>query len=79
MMKTIGREYSRQGKSPQWQKVQKNAIKIQKDRDFQYTMLMKKKRVQVQKDDDFKLALKLLFGLIVLMAALTGLVYLVAT
>ena len=79
MMKTIGREYSRQGKSPQWQKVQKNAIKIQKDRDFRYTMLMKKKRVQVQKDDDFKLALKLLFGLIVLMAALTGLVYLVAT
>jgi hypothetical protein len=33
----------------------------------------------VQKDDDFKLALKLLFGLIVLMGALTGLVYLVAT
>jgi hypothetical protein len=79
MMKEIGREYSRQGKSPQWQKVQKNAIKIQKDRDFRYNMLMKKKRVQVQKDDDFKLALKLIFGLIVLMAALTGLVYLIAT
>jgi hypothetical protein len=79
MMKEIGREYSRQGKSPQWQKVQKNAIKIQKDRDFRYNMLMKKKRVQVQKDDDFKLALKLIFGLIVLMGALTGLVYLIAT
>jgi hypothetical protein len=79
MMKEIGREYSRQGKSPQWQKVQKNAGKIQKDRDFRYNMLMKKKRVQVQKDDDFKLALKLIFGLIVLMGALTGLVYLIAT
>ena len=79
MMKEIGREYSRQGKSPQWQKVQKNAIKIQKDRDFRYNMLMKKKRGQVQKNDDFKLALKLIFGLIVLMAALTGLVYLIAT
>jgi hypothetical protein len=33
----------------------------------------------VQKDDDFKLALKLMLGLIVLMGALTGLVYLVAT
>jgi hypothetical protein len=79
MMKEIGREYSRQGKSPQWQKVQKNAGKIQKERDFRYNMLMKKKRVQVQKDDDFKLALKLIFGLIVLMGALTGLVYLIAT
>ena len=78
-MEVLQKEYFRQGKSPQWSKIKQNAIKIQKDRDFRYNMLMKKKRVQVQKDDDFKLALKLMLGLIVLMGALTGLVYLIAT
>ena len=78
-MEVLQKEYFRQGKSPQWSKIKQNAIKIQKDRDFRYNMLMKKKRGQVQKNDDFKLALKLIFGLIVLMAALTGLVYLIAT
>jgi len=78
-MEVLQKEYSRQGKAPQWSKIKQNAIKIQKDRDFQYNMLMKKKRVQVQKDDDFYLAVKLLLGLIILMASLTGLVYLLAT
>jgi hypothetical protein len=78
MMKEIGREYSRQGKSPQWQKVQKNAIKIQKDRDFRYNMHMRKKRVQVQKDSEFYLVVKLVVGLVVLMLGLTSLVFLLA-
>ena len=78
MMKEIGREYSRQGKSPQWQKVQKNAIKIQKDRDFRYNMHMRKKRVQVQKDNELYLVVKLVVGLVVLMLGLTSLVFLLA-
>ena len=79
MMKEIGREYSRQGKSGTWQRVQKQAIQIQKDRDFRYTMHMKKKKVQVQKDDDFYLAIKLLAGIIVLIIGLTSLLFVLIT
>ena len=79
MMKEIGKEYIRQGKTPQWQKIKRNAIKIQKDRDFKLNMKTKQQRIAAQKDDDFKLAFKLMLGLIVLMGALAGLVYLLAT
>jgi hypothetical protein len=79
MMKEIGKEYIRQGKTPQWQKIKRNAIKIQKDRDFRLNTRTKQQRLAAQKDDDFKLAFKLMLGLIVLMGALTGLVYLLAT
>jgi len=79
MMKEIGKEYIRQGKTPQWQKIKRNAIKIQKDRDFRLNTRTKQQRIAAQKDDDFKLAFKLMLGLIVLMGALTGLVYLLAT
>ena len=79
MMKEIGREYSRQGKSGTWQRVQKQAIQIQKDRDFRYNMHMKKKKVQVQKDDDFYLAIKLLAGIIVLMIGLASLLFVLIT
>ena len=79
MIKEIGREYSRQGKSGTWQRVQKQAIQIQKDRDFRYNMHMKKKKVQVQKDDDFYLAIKLLAGIIVLMIGLASLLFVLIT
>ena len=79
MMKEIGKEYIRQGKTPQWQKIKRNAIKIQKDRDFRLNTRTKQQRIAAQKDDDFKLAFKLMLGLIVLMGALAGLVYLLAT
>ena len=79
MMKEIGKEYIRQGKTPQWQKIKRNAIKIQKDRDFKLNIRTKQQRIAAQKDDDFKLAFKLMLGLIVLMGALAGLVYLLAT
>ena len=76
MMKEIGREYSRQGKSPQWLKVQKNAIKIQKDRDFKYRMHLKKKRATAQKDSELALAYKLLAGILMLGAGLCILIFL---
>ena len=78
MMKEIGREYSRQGKSPQWQKVQKNAGKIQKERDFNIVQANRKKVIQDRKDADFYLAVKLIVGLVILMAAIAGLVYTLA-
>ena len=49
MMKTIGKEYSRQGKTGTWQKVQRNAIKIQKDRDFDIVAANKRKIIQDRK------------------------------
>ena len=79
MMKTIGREYSRQGKSGTWQRVQKQAIQIQKDRDFRYKMYMRKKKVQVQKDSEFYLAIKLFAGIIVLMIGLASLLFVLIT
>jgi hypothetical protein len=78
MMKEIGREYSRQGKTPQWQKVQKNAGKIQKERDFNIVQANRKKVIQDRKDADFYLAVKLIAGLVILMVGLTGLVYTLA-
>jgi hypothetical protein len=78
MMKTIGDEYSRQGKSPQWQKVQKNAANIQKNRDLSMAESNRKKILQDRKNDDFYLALKLIVGLVMLMAAITGLVFVLA-
>jgi hypothetical protein len=78
MMKEIGREYSRQGKTPQWQKVQKNAGKIQKERDFNIVQANRKKVIQDRKDADFYLAVKLIVGLVILMAAIAGLVFALA-
>jgi hypothetical protein len=78
MMKEIRREYSRQGKTPQWQKVQKNAGKIQKERDFNIVQANRKKVIQDRKDADFYLAVKLIVGLVILMAAIAGLVYTLA-
>lgn len=79
MMKEIGREYSRQGKSGTWQRVQKQAIQIQKDRDFRYKMHMRKKKVQVQKDSEFYLAIKLFAGIMVLMIGLASLLFVLIT
>ena len=78
MMKTIGKEYSRQGKTGTWQKVQRNAIKIQKDRDFDIVAANKRKIIQDRKDADFYLAVKPMGGLVILMAALAGLVFTLA-
>ena len=78
MMKEIGREYSRQGKSPQWQKVQKNAGKIQKERDFNIVQANRRKVIQDRKDADFYLAVKLIAGLVILMVAIAGLVFALA-
>jgi hypothetical protein len=78
MMKEIGREYSRQGKTPQWQRVQKNAGKIQKERDFNIVQANRRKIQQDRKDADFYLAIKLIVGLVILMVGLTGLVYTLA-
>ena len=78
MMKTIGREYSRQGKSGTWQKVQKSAAKIQKDRDFDIVQANRRKIIQDRKDADFYLAVKLIAGLVILMIGLTGLVFVLA-
>ena len=78
MMKEIGREYSRQGKSPQWQKVQKNAGEIQKERDFNIVQANRKKVIQDRKDADFYLAVKLIAGLVILMVAIAGLVFTLA-
>jgi hypothetical protein len=78
MMKEIGREYSRQGKTPQWQRVQKNAGKIQKERDFNIVQANRKKVIQDRKDADFYLAVKLIAGLVILMVALAGLVFTLA-
>jgi len=78
MMKTIGKEYSRQGKSGTWQKVQKNAAKIQKDRDFDIVQANRRKIIQDRKDADFYLAVKLIAGLVILMIGLAGLVFTLA-
>ena len=78
MLITIGKEYSRQGKSGTWQKVQRNAAKIQKDRDLSMAESNRKKILQDRKNEDFYLALKLIVGLVMLMAAITGLVFVLA-
>ena len=78
MMKTIGKEYSRQGKSGTWQKVQKNAAKIQKDRDFNIVQANRRKIIQDRKNEDFYLAVKLIAGLVILMVGLAGLVFTLA-
>ena len=78
MLKTIGKEYSRQGKSGTWQKVQRHAAKIQKDRDFNIVQANRRKIQQDRKDADFYLALKLIVGLVILMVGITGLVFALA-
>jgi hypothetical protein len=78
MMKRIGKAYSDAGKSPQWQAVQRNAANIQKNRDLSMAESNRKKILQDRKNDDFYLALKLIVGLVMLMAAITGLVFVLA-
>ena len=78
MMKRIGKAYSDAGKSPQWQAVQRNAANIQKNRDLSMAESNRKKILQDRKNDDFYLALKLIVGLVMLMAAITSLVFVLA-
>ena len=78
MMKTIGKEYSRQGKSGTWLRVQKSAINIQKDRDFDVVQANRRKMIQDGKDKDFYLVVKLVVGLVILLAGLIGLVFTLA-
>tara|TARA_R110002073_G_scaffold55044_1_gene141384 strand:+ start:274 stop:756 length:483 start_codon:yes stop_codon:yes gene_type:complete len=78
MMSRIGKEYSRQGKSPQWQAVQRNAAKIQKERDFDIVRANRRKIIQDRKDADFYLAVKLFSGIVILMIGLTVLVFTLA-
>ena len=78
MMKRIGKAYSDAGKSPQWQAVQRNAAKIQKERDTNTVEANRRKIQQDRKDADFYLAMKLIAGLVMLMVAITGLVFALA-
>ena len=73
-MKELGNEYMRQGKTPQWQAIKRNAANIQKDRDFKLKMRTKKQRATVRKDDEFMLVVKLVVGLFVLLGGLIGLI-----
>jgi len=78
MMKRIGKAYSDAGRSPQWQAVQRNAAKIQKDRDFDIVQANRRKIIQDRKNEDFYLVVKLVVGLVILMIGLTGLVFTLA-
>ena len=78
MMKRIGKAYSDAGKSPQWQTVQRNAAKIQKERDTNTVEANRRKIIQDRKNEDFYLAMKLIAGLVMLMVAITGLVFALA-
>ena len=78
MMKRIGKAYSDAGKSPQWQAVQRNAAKIQKERDSNHEEANRRKIIRDRKNDDFYLAAKLIVGLVILMIAITGLIFTLA-
>lgn len=78
MMKTISQEYSRQGKSHKWQEVKKNAANIQKARDSNYIEAIRRKVNQDRKDEDFYLWVKIISGLVLLMAGIAGLVFALA-
>lgn len=78
MMKRIGQAYSDAGKSPQWQAVQRNAAKIQKERDSNHEEANRRKIIRDRKNDDFYLAAKLIVGLVILMIAITGLIFTLA-
>ena len=78
MMNRIGKEYSRQGKSHKWAKVKKDAANIQKNRDFNLAQANRRKVIRDRKNDDFYLAVKLIVGLVILMVAITGLVFTLA-
>ena len=78
MMKRIGKAYSDAGRSPQWQAIQVNAANIQKERDFDIVQANRRKMIQDRKDEDFYLVVKLVVGLVILMLALTGLVFTLA-
>jgi hypothetical protein len=78
MMSRIGKEYSRQGKSPQWQSVQRNAANIQKERDFDAAQANRRKIIRDRRKEDFYLVIKLVVGLVILMIGLTSLVFVLA-
>jgi len=65
--------------SPQWQKIQRNAIRIQKDRNFRYQMRTKQQRIAAQKKNDLSLAYKILAGLFVLAIGIAGLIFILIT
>ena len=60
------------------QAVQRNAAKIQKERDSNHEEANRRKIIRDRKNDDFYLAAKLIVGLVILMIAITGLIFTLA-
>ena len=56
----------------------KDAANIQKNRDFNLAQANRRKIIKDRKDEDFYLAVKLIAGLVILMIAITGLVFTLA-
>ena len=78
MMVRIGKAYSLAGKSPEWQQIQRNAANIQKERDFQLSKSNRKKIIQDRKDAEFYVVLKYIFGVMLILIGIGGLVFVVA-
>jgi len=78
MLARIGKEYSRQGKSPQWQQVQKNAQSIQVDRDIREAAVNRRRLIEYRKKEELILIVKLVSGLVLLMLGLTSLFLLIS-
>ena len=78
MMASLGKAYSLAGKSPEWQRIQRNASNIQKERDFQNAKSNRKKIIQDRKDAEFYVVLKYIFGVMLILIGIGGIVFAVA-
>ncbi|MAY04322.1 MAG: hypothetical protein CMB25_01800 [Euryarchaeota archaeon] len=62
MLDSIGKEYSRQGRSPEWARIKRNAEKRQKQKEAKARQRLAKRSEEEEFMDDLKLVFKILIG-----------------
>ena len=74
-MQVLQKEYSRQGKSHIFAKLQRRAVNIERDRAFETNLKNKRARAKQQKTSDVIFTIKLFVGGIVIIVAIFGTVF----
>ena len=74
-MQVLQKEYSRQGKSHIFAKLQRRAVNIERDRAFETNLKNKRARAKQQETSDVIFTIKLFVGGLVIIAAIFGTVF----
>ncbi len=77
MMESIGREYSRQGRSPAWARIKRNSARKQREKEIAAAKRKKKKAAQNEEDQLIVFVIKVIFIMFGVVFAILGGLFLI--